>query len=71
MPEQDRFQFLINRDGLEAAIKWEKQAAERYLIAAERALQPMQAQEKAMPARGREWSELYLQAALDCLGVIK
>lgn len=66
MSEQDRFNFLASRDGIEAAKAWEIQAAIYYRRAAEAALQPRKIEEAKCIARGKEWASMYFAAAAEC-----
>jgi hypothetical protein len=68
--EQDRFRFLVNRDGFPAAIRWEKRTAEIYRLFAERALWPSENLGELKVARGKEWADIYAQAAEECEKIV-
>jgi len=66
MNEQQRFNFLINRDGIDSAIAWELRTAEQYEIAANKALDPY----SVGGVKGAAWANIYRQAAEQCLEVV-
>lgn len=64
--EQTRFDFLVERDDLVIALKWLRDTAIIYRLSAERALWPQENLGSLKVARGREWAEIYRQAADNC-----
>ena len=67
LAEDKRQAFLINRDGVDATAVWYRNAAIYYKRAANKAIRPRQDNEAINCARGPEYHQLYLSAALDCL----
>lgn len=67
MSEQDRFNFLVDRDGFDAAIEFEKRAAIQYRIAMVECFND----ERLTGAKGREWAEIYCKAARECDAVAR
>ncbi len=66
MSEDNRQAFLLCRDGPEETARFYRQAAICYKRAANRALVPPERYGNIRVARGKEYHDMYLEAARDC-----
>ncbi len=71
MSEQARLDFLLNRDGIDGAVRFYKQAVAVYRQAVDAALKPMAPEEVKTPARGREWASVYRKSVIECEAVLR
>lgn len=61
MSEIDRFNFLVNRDGLQSALEWEERTAKIYHQSAANCFK-----DTISGVKGTEWANKYLKAAREC-----
>ncbi len=64
--EDIRQSFLMETRGQTKTCEWYKQAAKIYLLASKRALWSKENLGNLQVAHGKEWSNLYKLAAIDC-----
>lgn len=64
--EIDRFNFLVERDGLEAAIAFEERGSILYRIAMVECFS-----DSKSGTKGKEWAKIYCNAARECDEVLK